>query len=263
MDDSTSWEDISAWRKQVRAQFVAQRMAMSDEQHRAASARIGACLAQGFEPLAGMAIGFCWPYRREFDPRFVLRHWRERGAIAALPAVVDRKGPLEFREWWPGASMAPGAYGIPVPQGTRVLHPDAAIVPMNGFDQRGYRLGYGGGYFDRTLARGPRPIAIGVSFEAFRLPSIFPRQHDIAMDFIVTEAGIHCVDATGMHALDASACAAAVCRLTQERGLPRVQAQAAGALHGAPAYSSPPCYAHEFPGYFGEAAADEPPDPST
>ena len=80
----------------------------------------------------------------------------------------------------------------PVPDGTEVLAPDFAIVPMNGCDDRGYRLGYGGGYFDRTLAACERRvIAIGVAYEILRVPTIYPQAHDIPMDFIVTERGMH------------------------------------------------------------------------
>src|SRR5919202_3542481 len=114
-------------------------------------------------------IGFCWPYKGEFDARFAVRRWREQGACAALPEVVEKKGPLRFSKWWPGAPMRPGVYDIPVPDGTEVLAPDVAIVPMNAFDERGYRLGYGGGFFDRTLAACERRvIAIGVSYEILR-----------------------------------------------------------------------------------------------
>ena len=110
-------------------------------------------------------VGYCWPYKGEFDARFAVRRWRERGAIAALPAVVDqRRRRCKFRKWWPGAPMKPGVYDIPVPDGTEIVVPDVAIVPMNAFDARGYRLGYGGGYFDRTLAAcGRRMVAIGVA----------------------------------------------------------------------------------------------------
>src|SRR6185436_2040899 len=99
-----------------------------------------------------------------------------------------------FRAWWPGAPMTAGVYDIPIPDGTAIVAPDAAIVPMNGFDAQGYRLGYGGGYFDRTLASmSPRPLAIGVSYEFARLATIYPQPHDVAMDFVVTEAGLHAV----------------------------------------------------------------------
>ena len=263
MDAPKSWDEIRAWRKRERARLIALRVALGADEHRLASQRITAALVQGFAPLAAGVIGFCWPFQREFDPRFAVRRFRERGAKAVLPAVVDPKGPLQFREWWPGAPMAPGVYDIPVPQGTAVLKPDAAIVPMNGFDSAGFRLGYGGGYFDRTLAAlAPRPLAIGVSFEALRLASIFPQPHDIAMDFVVTEAATYRVCKDSLLPIGAEQCMREVTALCTQRGLSCTRLDDTDDAV-AREYSSPACYAHEFPGYFGEdAAADPQPAPT-
>jgi len=152
-------------------------------------------LLEAFDVPSEAIVGYCWPYRGEFDPRYAIRHWRERGVTAALPEVVEKKAPLQFRKWWPGAPMRPGVYDIPVPEGTEILVPDIAIVPMNGYDSCGFRLGYGGGFFDRTLAaHEPQPLKIGVAFELSRIPTIGPQPHDIPMDYIVTEAGIHRVN---------------------------------------------------------------------
>jgi 5-formyltetrahydrofolate cyclo-ligase len=96
-----------------------------------------------------------------------------------------------FREWTPGAPMAPGIWNIPVPAEGETLSPTVLLAPLVGFDGCGYRLGYGGGYYDRTLAAAmPRPLAIGVGFEASRLETIHPQPHDIPMDLIVTEQEI-------------------------------------------------------------------------
>ena len=114
--------------------------------------------------------------------------------MAALPEVQGKGRPLQFRQWWPGVAMVPGALGIPAPVDTDLVVPDAAFVPLVGFDGAGYRLGYGGGYFDRTLAALARkPLTVGVGTEAARLPTIHPQPHDVPMDFIVTEAGVHAV----------------------------------------------------------------------
>ncbi|MDF0678605.1 MAG: 5-formyltetrahydrofolate cyclo-ligase [Nitrosomonas sp.] len=87
--------------------------------------------------------------------------------------------------------MKKDIYGIPFPDNTRGITVDSIIIPLLGFDEQGYRLGYGSGYFDRTLAAmSPRPLAIGVAFEILRLPTIHPQQHDIPMDYIVTEQSI-------------------------------------------------------------------------
>ena len=106
----------------------------------------------------------------------------------ALPVVVEKNRPLEFRPWRPGAKMALGVYDIPYPAEGKAVTPEALLVPMVGFDRAGYRLGYGGGYYDRTLAALPKkPLCIGISFALGRIDSIHPLPHDIPMDFIVTE----------------------------------------------------------------------------
>ena len=248
MNTELAWPQVRDWRKQQRARLIEHRIAVAPDTLRQWNAAIGESIESGFPMLAAMTIGFCWPFKSEFDARFAIRSFRDRGATAALPAVVAKASPLQFRKWWPGAPMTPGVYDIPVPDGTELVVPDAAIVPMNGFDEQGYRLGYGGGYFDRTLASiAPRPLAIGVSFELARLATIHPQSHDIPMDFVVTEAGIHAAGGSRLARIDAAECQALAQRLCKERGLPRAQQESCG-------YSSPPCYAGEFPGYFGETA---------
>ena len=242
-----TWPQIRDWRKLERAALIAKRTAAPPDQLRAWNNAMTGFITNGFPLLAGMTIGFCWPFKSEFDARFAIRHFRDRGATAALPAVVAKAHPLQFRKWWPGAPMTPGVYDIPVPDGTEIRIPDAAIVPMIGFDAAGYRLGYGGGYFDRTLAAVlPRPLAIGVAFELDRLQTIHPQPHDIPMDFVVTEAGLHAVIEGRLTLVDAANCNAHAQRLANERGLPR------GGRIEDREYSSPVCYAKEFPGYFGE-----------
>lgn len=87
--------------------------------------------------------------------------------------------------------MATDHHGIPIPAGDEVVSPALLIVPLNVFDAAGYRLGYGGGYFDRTLAAlDPTPTCVGVAFELARAGSTHPQPHDQPMDWIVTEAGV-------------------------------------------------------------------------
>jgi 5,10-methenyltetrahydrofolate synthetase len=240
-----NWEEIRTWRKAQRAALVSRRETVPGAERREWNERITAHLIEGFEIPGEAVVGFCWPYRGEFDPRFAVRRWRDQGAIAALPEVVANKAPLQFRVWWPGAPMRAGVYDIPVPDGTDIVFPDMAIVPMNGFDECGYRLGYGGGFFDRTLAAlERRVVAVGVSFETLRLPTIFPQPHDIPMDFVVTEQGIYGAGGRPLELIAPAECRARAARLFAARRLPR------GAYTDG--YSSPACYASEFPGYFGE-----------
>lgn len=242
------WDEIKPWRKTRRKELIERRASLSREERTRWNERITELLEQGFPMLAGAVIGFCWPYKGEFDARFAIRHWRGRGATAVLPEVVAKDAPLKFRKWWPGAPMAPGVYDIPVPAGTEILPPDAAVVPMNGFDNEGYRLGYGGGYFDRTLAAlAPRPLAIGVSYELGRLATIFPQPHDVPMDFVVTEAAVYAADGDSLTLLDIAQCRERAARVLALRGLLR---RHGSQEHGG--YSSPACHADEFPGYVGE-----------
>lgn len=221
------WTEIKAWRKAQRAELIARRMAVSREDRQRWNGRMTGLLEEGFSMLAGMVIGFCWPYKGEFDARFALRHWRSRGAAAALPEVVAKGSPLRFRKWWPGAPMGRGVYGIPVPVGTDIVLPDAVVVPMNGFDNQGYRIGYGAGYFDLTLAAlTPRPLAIGVSYAFARLATIFPQPHDIPMDFVVTEAAVYAAAGGSLAPLDIGQCREGAARLLAVRGLPRRRSSA-------------------------------------
>jgi len=219
---SKEWRDISAWRKAQRAHWIDLRCGVSDAQRAQWGRRMTALLVACIPVPAGATVGFCWPFKAEFDARFAVRQWRDAGAVAALPEVVAKGQPLRFREWWPGAPMTRGVYDIPLPDGTRELLPDIAIVPMNACDGRGYRLGYGGGYFDRTLAAlERRVIAIGVTFDACRVPNIFPQAHDLPMDMVVTEAGVFAAGGEPLQRLDAAASAARVRALLAARRLPR------------------------------------------
>jgi 5,10-methenyltetrahydrofolate synthetase len=113
-----------------------------------------------------------------------------RGAGVALPVVVAKGAPLVFREWRPGARLARGVWNIPFPADGTVVIPDVVIAPLVGYDAACYRLGYGGGFFDRTLASlAPKALAIGVGFPAGAIPTIYPQPHDIPMDCIVTGEG--------------------------------------------------------------------------
>jgi 5,10-methenyltetrahydrofolate synthetase len=183
--------DLPAWRKARRAELLAAREAIALAVRRSRSETITQFLNAVFDVLAGSCIGFCWPFKGEPDPRFFVHAMRQRGSRSALPVVVAKKQPLEFREWWPGAPTTPGVFDLPIPQGTEILHPQALLVPPVGFDAQGYRLGYGGAFFDITLASmSPQPLKIGIAFEVSRMPTIYPQPYDIPMDFIVTENGV-------------------------------------------------------------------------
>lgn len=185
-------QDIKAWKADLRKELLAKRQAVSEADRQRWNAAITRHVVDGFPQLATLTIGIYWPYKGEFDPRHVVRHFRARGAISALPEVVQKAAPLQFRNWWPGVSMVRGVYDIPVPHGTELVVPEALIMPPVGFDANGFRLGYGGGFYDRTLASiAPRPLSIGVAYEISRVESIRPQAFDMAMDYVVTERGIY------------------------------------------------------------------------
>ena len=108
--------------------------------------------------------------------------------------VLEENAALAFRSWTSETPLVPDRYGIPTPNAGAFIRPEALLLPVNAFDAAGYRLGYGGGYFDRTLAAlyspSQRPLAIGVGYELARVDSIRPEAHDLPLDAIVTEQGV-------------------------------------------------------------------------
>ena len=177
------------WRKERRAALIAARVAAGPRQRAAWDEAITAQILDGVPNLEWLVVGFYWPFKGEYDVRRIARQLHARGTRLALPVVVEKNRPLVFRPWTPEAKMVPGIWNIPVPAEGPAVEPDALLVPLVGFDGDGYRLGYGGGYYDRTLASlRRRPLTIGIGFELAELPTIHPQPHDIPMDAIVTEA---------------------------------------------------------------------------
>lgn len=185
-----SWDEIRDWRRAERAELRSRRVSLPRDQKDRVRAKVTTLLRQHVPEFTGACIGFCWPYKGEIDFRHFIRSIVEDGAEAALPVVVERARPLEFWSWRPHIKMQRGIWNIPIPADRRPVQPTVLLVPLVGFDESGYRLGYGGGYFDRTLATlTPKPLTIGVGYELSRLPTIYPQPHDIPMDAIVTENG--------------------------------------------------------------------------
>ena len=181
-------EDITGWRRALRRDMVARRAALGAVEHDRLSARIVENVLVAL-PVPRI-VAFCWPIKHEPDVRAVVERWTASGVMAALPVVVAEDAPLAFRVWTNETALEPDRYGIPTPITGDFVLPDLILLPLNGFDAAGYRLGYGGGYFDRTLAAlSPRPLAVGVGFEINRLDSIRPENHDQRLDWIVSEAG--------------------------------------------------------------------------
>ena len=141
-------------------------------------------------------VGFYWPLPGEFDARAAIAIWLALGAHrqASLPVVTNRGEALQFRAWAPDTPMKTGHHRIPEPATEVVVMPDLLFVPCVGFDVEGYRLGYGGGYYDRTLAAWPgatRPVTVGIAYEACRTDALQREAHDIPLDLIITEAAAY------------------------------------------------------------------------
>jgi len=182
--------EVKVWRRAERERLIALRQGLPAAQRHNWSAQIDAALRGILAKRPGI-LGVYWPFRAEFDPRPLIDGAVVEGRTVALPVVVDKKGPLEYRTWRPGEPLVDGVWNIPVPEKREIVTPAIVLSPLVGFDEACYRLGYGGGYFDRTLAvLAPRAFAIGIGFEVQLLETIYPQSFDVPMDLIVTEAGI-------------------------------------------------------------------------
>ncbi|CAN5854623.1 hypothetical protein BH11PSE12_BH11PSE12_12300 [soil metagenome] len=133
------------------------------------------------------SLGLFWPIQAEPDLRGVYPLLHQMGIVLALPVVLNKAQPLVFLQWQPGDAMAADEHGVPAPaQRAHRLQPEVILVPCVGFNCRQFRLGYGGGYYDRSLAQSPRPRAIGIAYQ--QALADFPAEsHDIAMDLMLTE----------------------------------------------------------------------------
>ncbi|WP_187970672.1 5-formyltetrahydrofolate cyclo-ligase [Aquibium microcysteis] len=185
---SDAWDDVSRWRKAERRRLIDERLALVSADRIARSERLAEKLDQAIGRVSGRIVSSYWPFRGEPD----LRNWAikviERGGRIALPVVLRKSEPLEFRVWQPGDPLERGVWNILVPSRGPAVLPDVVIAPVVGFDTANYRLGHGGGYFDRTLAAMPRmPLRIGIGFATAKIATIYPQPHDIPMDTIVTD----------------------------------------------------------------------------
>ncbi len=194
MPEIRSDEDLAHWRQARRRERLAARDLLSVPARQDVAAALSRHLdrllaAQGLlRP--GLVLSGYWPIKGEPDLRPWMTSLEARGLRLALPVVETRAAPLVFRPWTQGAAMERGHWNILVPATTTHVTPDISLAPLVGWDRAGYRLGYGGGYFDRTLAAlTPRPFTIGVGFHSAELATIHPQPHDIGLDAILTDQG--------------------------------------------------------------------------
>lgn len=187
--DPQQTSDVARWRKAERERLIAARLTLPADYRGAQTLAIVGDLDKLIRPDCATIISSYWPIRAEPDLRSWMRAMCEKGARIALPVAVQLRQPLAFREWRPDASMARGLWGIPYPADANEVIPTVMLVPLVGYDALCYRLGYGGGFFDRTLAgMAAKPLVIGVGYSDLSIRTIFPQPHDIPMDWVVTGA---------------------------------------------------------------------------
>ena len=180
----------------LRKQLIEQRLAMPDRAQRCDLLQRVMRIWLVNRP--DTVIGAYWPIKGEFDPLPALHRWKEDGELLdepqlrriGLPVVDKMHKTLKFHAWYPGCPMEEDAYGIPKPKDTEVIVPTLLFVPCVGYGPGGFRLGYGGGFYDRTLATlEPRPFTVGLGFTTGFLGDLEPEPHDIPLDAILNDNG--------------------------------------------------------------------------
>ena len=181
----------------LRKNLLAERLALPDRQRRVAA--LQQVLRIWLVGRPDTIIGAYWPIKGEFDPLPALHRWKEDGELLdspnmkriALPVVDKQHKTLIFKSWYPGCPMEEDAYNIPKPKDTEVVMPTLLFVPCLGYGAGGYRLGYGGGFYDRTLASlEPRPYTVGLGFTEGYVDELEPEAHDVPLDAILNDNGV-------------------------------------------------------------------------
>jgi 5-formyltetrahydrofolate cyclo-ligase len=171
----------------LRRHLKAERASLDGPGKRERDERIGAQIVAWWRRTRPPLLAVYWPLDGEPDLHDTYALLAREGAALALPVVVQRHAPLAFAAWTPGEAMHTDSMGIAIPADVRtVARPAALLVPCLGFDERGYRLGYGGGFYDRTLAPAPRPFTLGTAYACQQL-RFDVDNHDVPLDAVVTE----------------------------------------------------------------------------
>ncbi|HZW11797.1 MAG TPA: 5-formyltetrahydrofolate cyclo-ligase [Noviherbaspirillum sp.] len=173
-------------KNELRRALLAERQAIAAEVRKQWDSEIAVRLIAWWDAHQVRSLGVYWPIRSEPDLRQAYTELSARGVQLALPVVVDNDSPLKFIAWRPGDPTTKDAFGVAIPVSGEEIQPEALLIPCVGFNALYYRLGYGGGFYDRTLAQSPRPRTVGVGyscgFAAFDADS-----HDVALDAVITE----------------------------------------------------------------------------
>ena len=182
-------------KKSLRRQLQAERLALVDRHERAM--QLQEVLRVWLVGRPENTIGAYWPIKGEFDALPALFRWKEGEDVQGrhrqidLPVIDKATKQLRFHIWYPGCEMEEDAYGIPKPKDTDRFEPQLLLVPCVGFGPKGIRLGYGGGFYDRTLPMlSPRPLTVGVAYSHGFIPWLEPEAHDVPLDAVLTEDGV-------------------------------------------------------------------------
>jgi len=195
MDNSD--ESKAAQKKALRKALLEQRLNLPDRLQRAELLQRVMRIWLVGRPDA--VIGAYWPIKGEFDPLPALHRWKEDGELIdqpqprriGLPVVNREHKTMTFHAWYPGCPMEEDAYGIPKPKDTELIMPTLLFVPCVGYSAGGYRLGYGGGFYDRMLGSlNPKPFTVGLGFGTDFVDDFEPEPHDIPLDAILNDHGI-------------------------------------------------------------------------
>lgn len=187
-------QDLAAVKQAMRREAEARRAQAAAAADASAAERLTENILGAVRTWPGAVVSAYWPMRDELDPLPALKTLAKQGHPICLPVVIGNNQPLVFRAWKPGQPLSPGVFGTsePPPEAPEV-EPDLLLVPLLAFDRRGYRLGYGGGFYDRTLValRARKAItAVGVAFAGQEVPEVPHDELDQRVDLIVTEAGV-------------------------------------------------------------------------
>jgi 5,10-methenyltetrahydrofolate synthetase len=195
MDNSN--DSKAAQKKALRKALLDQRLAMPDRLQRADLLQRVMRIWLVGRPDA--VIGAYWPIKGEFDPLPALHRWKEDGELSdqpqrrriGLPVVDKAHKTLTFHAWYPGCPMEEDAYGIPKPKDTEIITPTVLLTPCVGYGPGGYRLGYGGGFYDRMLSSlSPKPHCVGLGYGVGFIPDFQAEPHDVPLDAILNEYGV-------------------------------------------------------------------------
>ena len=190
------WSDLTAMapssdKKVLRRQLQAERQSLIDRHQRAM--HLQEVLRVWLLAREDHLVGAYWPIKGEFDALPALYRWSEAGAKRqiGLPVIDKTTKELRFQLWYPGCEMEDDAYGIPKPVNTPVFEPTLLLVPCVGYGPKGVRLGYGGGFYDRTLATlKPRPTTVGLAYSHGFVPWLQAEPHDVPLDAVLSDEGL-------------------------------------------------------------------------